>query len=66
MDIVLGLEHENRDDEEQKHQVFVDAFNATILACSPELQGTLLYPLEIITSDVPFSVILGMTTIVQF
>ena len=47
------------------HQAFVEAFGVTIWACPHKTLGTILYPLQLFTSDVPLAAILGMSATSQ-
>ena len=64
-DSVLVLEHEEKVEEGQDHQAFVEAFGAAIQACLPKINGALLYPLQLLTGDVPLATILGMSATTQ-
>ena len=60
-DNVLALECEAKVTEEWDHQAFAEAFGAAMQACPPKSHGALLYPLQILTGDVPLATILGMS-----
>ena len=62
---VLVLVHQAIKEERWAHQAFVEAFGAAIGACSPKNWGTLLYPLQLLTSDVPLAALLGMSATTQ-
>ena len=57
---VLELEHQTNVEERRDHQAFMEAFGAAIQGCSPKNWGTFLYPLQLLTSDVPLATLLGM------
>ena len=46
-------------------QAFVEAFGVALWACLPKTQGALMYPLHLLTSNVPLAAILGMSTTTQ-
>ena len=52
-------------EERQDCQAFMEAFGVGIWACLPENQGTLLYPLQLLTSNVPLATLLGMSATTQ-
>ena len=62
---VLVLECQVTQEERQAHQAFVEAFGAAIGACSPKNCGTLLYPLQLLTGNVPLAALLGMLATTQ-
>ena len=64
-DSVLVLECQTKLEERQDCQAFMEAFRAAIQACLPENQGTFLYPLQLLASDVPLAALLGMSATAQ-
>ena len=62
---MLTLECEVKLEEGQDYQAFVEAFEAALWACPPETHGALMYPLLLLTSDVPLAAILGMMATTQ-
>ena len=58
---VLALECEAKVTEEWDCQTFTEAFVVAVQACPPESCWALLYPLQILTGDVPLAAILGMS-----
>ena len=64
-DNVLALECEAKVTKEQDCQAFAEAFGAAVQACQPKSHGALLYPLQILTNDVPLATILGMLATAQ-
>ena len=59
-DSVLALEHQTNVEERSDCQAFVKAFGPAIQAYMPETLGILLYPLQLLTSDVSLTALLGM------
>ena len=59
------LEHEAKVEEGQNCQASMEAFRVVMQACLPETQGVLLYPLQLLTGDVPLTTILGMSATAQ-
>ena len=62
---MLALEHEAKVTEQQDHHAFPEGFWAVVWTCLPESWGALLYPLQILTSDIPLVTILGMSATAQ-
>ena len=62
---MLALECEAKVAKGQDHQAFTEAFRVATQACPPESCGALLYPLQILTSDVPSAAIMGMLATTQ-
>ena len=62
---VLVLEHQEMEEERWACKAFMEAFRAAIGACPPKNQGALLYPLQLLTSDVPLVALLGMLATTQ-
>ena len=59
------LKCEAKAEEGQEHQAFMEAFGAVMWACLPETHGALMYPLWLLTSNVPLAAILGMSATTQ-
>ena len=57
---MLMLECEAKVEEGWDCQAFMEAFGATLQACPPETHGALMYPQQLLISDVPLAAILGM------
>ena len=64
-DSVLALECKAKAEEGQDHHTFMIAFGVAIGACLAKSHGTLLYPLQLLTGDVPLAAILGMLATAQ-
>ena len=62
---MLALKCETKVIDEQDCQAFAEAFGMAVWACPPESHGALLYPLQILTGDVPLATILGMSVTAQ-
>ena len=62
---VLVLEHQTKVEERWDCQVFVEAFRVAIWACPTETYGTLLYPIQLLTGDVPLATLLRMLATAQ-
>ena len=62
---VLELECQMMAEERQVCQAFMEAFMVTIQACSPNNWGALLYPLQLLTCDVPLACLLWMSATAQ-
>ena len=62
---VMALEWEAKAEEGKEHQAFAEAFWAVMKACPPEAQGTLMYPLQLLTGNVLLAALMGMTTVAQ-
>ena len=62
---VLGLEHQTMTEERQVCQAFMEAFRAAMQACLSKNWGVLLYPLQLLTSDVLLASLLGMSATSQ-
>ena len=62
---VLVLEHQVMEEERWPCQAFVEAFGVAMGSCSPKSQGALLYPLQLLTSDMPLAALLGMSATTQ-
>ena len=58
----MVLEQEAKVEERKECQAFAEAFWAVVQACPPEAQGTLMYPLQLLTSDVLLAALMRMTT----
>ena len=52
-------------EERWAHQALVEAFREATGACLPKNWGALLYPLQLLTGDVPLAVLLGMSATAQ-
>ena len=61
----MVLEQDTNAEEGRECQTFAEAFWAVVQACPPEAQGTFMYPLQLLTSDVPLAAFMGMTTVAQ-
>ena len=64
-DNMLALEGEAKATEEWECKAFTEAFREAVQACPPESHGALLYLLQILTSDVRLTAILGMSATAQ-
>ena len=64
-DSVIVLECQATAEERQAHQAFMEAFRVAIGSCPPKNWGTLLYPLQLLTGDVPLATLLGMLATTQ-
>ena len=64
-DSVLVLKCKVKAEEGQNCQAFMKACGAAIQACLPKTQGMLLYPLQLLTSDVSLATLLGMSATTQ-
>ena len=64
-DNLLALECQAKATEERDHQVFTEAFRVALQACPPKFCEALLYPLQILISDMPLSAILRMSATAQ-
>ena len=53
------------EEERWAYQAFVEAFGLAMGSCSPECWGALLYPLQLLTGDIPLAVLLGMLATAQ-
>ena len=62
---VMVLELEAKAEEGKEHQAFAEAFWALMHACPPEAQETFMYPLQLLTNNVPLAALKGMTTRAQ-
>ena len=51
------LEHKARAEEGWDCQAFVEAFGAAIWACPLETHEALMYPLQLLTGDMPLATI---------
>ena len=50
---MLRLECKVKVEEGQDHQTFMEAFGMALWACLPENQGALMYPLHLLSGDMP-------------
>ena len=57
---MLELEHEAIAEEGQDCWAFLEAYRAVLWACPPEACVVLMYPLQLLTGNVPLAAILGM------
>ena len=64
-DSLLALECQTKVEERWDCQAFMEAFRVAIQACLPKTQGTLLYPLQLLTGNVPLVTLLGMLATAQ-
>ena len=62
---IMVLGWEAKVEEEKECQAFAEAFWAVMQACPPEAQGTFMYPLQLLTSNVLLAALMGMTTAAQ-
>ena len=63
---IMVLEEEAKADEGRDCQAFAEAFWAVMQACPPEAQRTLMYPLQLLSSDVPLAALMGMTMQISY
>ena len=64
-DSMLVVEWQTQVEERWDCQAFVEAFQAAIWACTPEGWRELLYPLQLLTGDVPLATLQGMLATAQ-
>ena len=64
-DSVLMVECKAKVEEGWDCQAFMEAFVVAMQACLPETHGALMYPLQLLTGDVPLAAILGMSATSQ-
>ena len=62
---MLMLVHVVKAEEEWDHQAFVEAFGAALQACPPKSWGALMYPFQLMTSDMLLAAILEMSATIQ-
>ena len=62
---MLELEHEAIAEEGWYCQAFLEACGAVLWACPPKAHGVLMYPLQLLTGNVPLATILGMAATTQ-
>ena len=65
MDSLLMVECEVKAEEGQECQAFMDALRAAMQGCLLETHGALMFPLQLLTGDVPLATILGMLVTAQ-
>ena len=56
---VLMLECQVRTEEGWDHQAFMEVSGVALWACLPEAHWTLMYPLQLLTGNMPLAAILG-------
>ena len=60
---IMALEWVAKVEEGREQQAFAETFWAVLQMCLPEAQGTFMYPLQLLTGDVPITAIMGMSTV---
>ena len=55
---MLMLQCKAKAEDGWDHKAFVEVFGAALQACPPKTHGTLMYPLQLLASDVPLATIL--------
>ena len=59
------LQHKAKVEEGQDHEAFVEALWRALQSCLPETHGALMYPLQLLTGNVPLATILEMVATTQ-
>ena len=62
---IMALEWEAKAEEGRECQAFAETFWAVVQTCLPEVWGTFMYPLQLLTSDVPLAALMRMSTAAQ-
>ena len=61
----LVLEHQAMEEERWTSQAFMEAFGVAMGSCLPENWGAHLYPLQVLTGDIPLAALQGMSATAQ-
>ena len=62
---IIALEQVAKVEEGRECQAFAEAFWAVMQMCPLDVQGTFMYPLQLLTSNVPLAALMGMSTVSQ-
>ena len=62
---IMALEPEAKAEEGRECQDFAEASWAVMQRCPPEAWETFMYPLQLLTGDMPLVALMGMSTMAQ-